>query len=43
MHSSVVTSALCWMMRTFPEAPLVTQKLVEEKWETSSSSRMTNS
>jgi HK97 family phage portal protein len=34
MRSSVVTSALCWMMRTFPEAPLVTQKIVEEKWET---------
>src|SRR3954465_8785068 len=34
LHSSVVTSALCWMMRSFPEAPLVTQKLTEEKWET---------
>jgi hypothetical protein len=33
MHSSVVTSALCWMMRTFPEAPIVVQRLKEEKWE----------
>lgn len=33
MHSSVVTSALCWMMRTFPEAPVVVQRLKEEKWE----------
>jgi phage portal protein BeeE len=34
MHSSVVTSALCWVMRTFPEAPLVVQRSVEERWET---------
>lgn len=35
MQSSVVTSALCWMMRTFPEAPCEIQKLKEdEKWET---------
>jgi HK97 family phage portal protein len=34
MHSSVVTSALCWIMRTFPEAPLVVQRSVEERWET---------
>ena len=33
MKSSVVTSALCWMMRTFPEAPLIVQKETEEKWE----------
>jgi hypothetical protein len=42
MSSSVVTSALCWMMRTFPEAPLVTQKLVEEKWETQPGHALTN-
>lgn len=34
MQSSVVTSALCWMMRTFPEAPCEVQRLVQEKWET---------
>lgn len=34
MDSSVVTSALCWMMRTFPEAPVIVQRLKEEKWET---------
>jgi phage portal protein BeeE len=33
MQSSVVTSALCWMMRTFPEAPLVVQKSVDERYE----------
>jgi HK97 family phage portal protein len=33
MNSSVVTSALCWMMRTFPEAPVIVQRLKEEKWE----------
>lgn len=33
MQSSVVTSALCWMMRTFPEAPLIVQRENEEKWE----------
>jgi phage portal protein BeeE len=37
MESSVVTSALCWMMRTFPEAPVIIQRLApnsdEEKWE----------
>lgn len=42
MRSSVVTSALCWMMRTFPEAPLVTQKMVEEKWETQSRHDLTD-
>lgn len=34
MYSSVVTSALCWMMRTFPEAPVVVQRSKEERWET---------
>lgn len=34
MSSSVVTSALCWMMRTFPEAPVVVQRSVAERWET---------
>jgi HK97 family phage portal protein len=34
MNSSVVTSALCWMMRTFPEAPVIVQRLKDEKWET---------
>lgn len=33
MNSSVVTSALCWMMRTFPEAPVIVQRLKEDKWE----------
>ena len=33
MQSSVVTSALCWMMRTFPEAPVVVERQKEEKWE----------
>jgi hypothetical protein len=33
MYSSVITSALCWMMRTFPEAPLVVQRSIEERWE----------
>lgn len=33
MNSSVVTSALCWMMRTFPEAPLIVQRAVEDRWE----------
>jgi len=34
MRSSVVTSALCWVMRTFPEAPLVVQRNAEQRWET---------
>lgn len=33
MQSSVVTSALCWMMSTFPEAPLVVQREREELWD----------
>jgi phage portal protein BeeE len=34
MQSSVVTSALCWMMRTFPEAPLIVQREMEDdKWQ----------
>jgi HK97 family phage portal protein len=33
MYSSVVTSALCWMMRTFPEAPVVVQRSKDERWE----------
>jgi HK97 family phage portal protein len=34
MYSSVITSALAWMMRTFPEAPVVVQRSKEERWET---------
>ena len=34
MYSSVITSALAWMMRTFPEAPCVVQRAKEEHWET---------
>lgn len=34
MYSSVVTSALCWVMRTFPEAPVVVQRREEQRWET---------
>jgi phage portal protein BeeE len=33
MYSSVITSALAWMMRTFPEAPVVVQRSKEERWE----------
>jgi len=33
MYSSVITSALAWMMRTFPEAPCVVQRSKEERWE----------
>lgn len=33
MQSSVVTSALCWMMRTFPEAPVIVERMTEERWE----------
>lgn len=35
MYSSVITSALAWMMRNFPEAPVVVQRRREEKWENS--------
>ena len=33
MYSSVITSALSWMMRTFPEAPVVVQRSKEDRWE----------
>lgn len=33
VHSSVVMAPLQWMMRTFPEAPLVVDRLVDEVWE----------
>jgi HK97 family phage portal protein len=33
MYSSVITSALAWMMRTFPEAPCVVQRLKDDRWE----------
>jgi HK97 family phage portal protein len=33
MYSSVITSALAWMMRTFPEAPCIVQRRIEKRWE----------
>ena len=33
MYSSVITSALAWMMRTFPEAPCVVQRSKDDHWE----------
>jgi phage portal protein BeeE len=33
MYSSVITSALSWVMRTFPEAPCVVQRRVEKRWD----------
>lgn len=33
LYSSVITSALCWVMRTFPEAPVIVQQRVEKRWE----------
>lgn len=32
LDSSVVSPALCWVMRTFPEAPAIVQKLEKEQW-----------
>jgi len=32
LRSSVITSALCWVMRAFPEAPVVVDRLAEEQW-----------
>lgn len=32
LNSSVVAPAICWVMRTFPEAPAVVQKLEKEQW-----------
>jgi hypothetical protein len=34
LDSSVVSAALCWIMRTFPEAPAVVQRLQDEQWRT---------
>jgi phage portal protein BeeE len=42
MHSSVITSALAWMMRTFPEAPCVVQRSKEERWENVPQHPLTN-
>jgi HK97 family phage portal protein len=33
MYSSVITSALSWVMRTFPEAPCIVQRRVEKRWD----------
>jgi len=32
LKSSVVTSALCWVMKAFPEAPVVVEKMEDEQW-----------
>lgn len=32
LKSSVVTSALCWVMKAFPEAPVVVERFIEEQW-----------
>jgi phage portal protein BeeE len=32
LKSSVVTSALCWVMKAFPEAPVVVERLKDEQW-----------
>jgi hypothetical protein len=32
LDSSIVSAAICWVMRTFPEAPAVVQKLEKEQW-----------
>ncbi len=34
LASSVVSAALCWLMRTFPEAPTALQRLEGEQWRT---------
>lgn len=33
LDSSVLSAPLCWIMRTFPEAPAVVQELVKERWQ----------
>lgn len=32
LRSSVVTSALCWVMKAFPEAPVVVERFADEQW-----------
>jgi phage portal protein BeeE len=32
LGSSVLVALLCWLMRTFPEAPAVVEKRLEEQW-----------
>jgi phage portal protein BeeE len=32
LKSSVITSALCWVMKAFPEAPVVVEKFEDEQW-----------
>ncbi len=34
LGSSVISAALCWLMRTFPEAPAVLQRLEQDQWRT---------
>jgi phage portal protein BeeE len=41
LYSSVITSALAWVMRTFPEAPCVVQRSVDERWENIAGHEMT--